>query len=701
MTMFDPTERKFEIELKLENETTKLKELKENVERSSNLTKGITGILSSFEQRLARLEETILPVYNETGNLQRSQQNIERTLAALDHVIGYYSVAQEVEVTVRSGPFVAGLDEFLAAMQRLQTALHYFEKNNPQSVELENVSSLFNAGGDALNREFKELLLKHSRPVPPITLLDLVAVDEELTTDDASVSSLTQFPEAVGSQLVLMADWLVAQGRDEFMNVYARIRATVLLKSLHQLREQQRSGSGGSVQGVAASPVVRPKKEGTKHENPGKRASHRMKQMFEKKSKKMFLKASQTLESSTGLTLGARRATLHLVEAREDVVDEQEMENYLVCVMALQRLMQHERTLMTGIIPLQHQHQVFQIIIQEALDTIVEDGQNIATRAKRCIGRHDFGAVLVVFPILKQLLNMRPEFERTVEGCDFKIRSQFTNILNTLHLTGAKALEDFIENVRSDTSSGLPKDGTVHELTSNVLVFAEQLLEYMDTIAGVLGQDPAYNNAYLQIPNHNKIDKNKAFLGIYIKKVLSQLNYTLITKSDAYSDVGVKALFRLNNSHHVLKALQRSALLDLVTISEPDCEQTYINMIETHKKAYRESWSKVLHHIMNNDDIVTSAGKLKDKDRNTAKEKFSGFNKEMEEIARTQRGYSIPDVELRESLKRDNKEYILPKYNAFYDKYSTLSFSKNPEKYVKYSPEQVAALLDHFFDVAA
>lgn len=699
--IFDPTERKYEIELKLESEATKLQELKEHVERSNNLTKGITGILSLFEQRLARLEETILPVYNETGNLQRSQQNIERALNALDHVIGYYGVAQEVEVTVRSGPSVAGLDEFRAAMQRLQIALQYFEKNNPQSVELENVSSLFNAGGDALNREFKELLQKHSRPVPPITLLDLVATDEELTADDASVSSLTQFPEAVGSQLTVMAEWLVTQGRDEFMNVYAKVRATVLLKSLHQLREQQRSGSGGSVTGIAASPVVRPKQSGTKLETPGKRASRRMKQVFEKKANKMLLKASQTLEQSTGLTLGARRATLHLVEAREDIVDEQEMENYLVCVMALQRLMQHERTLMTGIIPLQHHNQVFQIIIQEALDTIVQDGQNIATRAKRCINRHDFGAVLVVFPILKQLLNMRPEFERTVEGCDLNVRSQFTNILNTLHMTGAKALEEFIENIRSDTSSGLPKDGTVHELTSNVLVFTEQLIEYMDTIAGVLGQDPAYSNAFMQIPNNGKVDKNKALLGIYIKKVLSQLNYTLITKSDAYTDSGVRALFRLNNSHHVLKALQRSTLLDLVNISEAECEQTYINMIETHKKAYKQSWSKLLNYIMNNDDIIITAGKLRDKDRNVIKEKFSGFNKEMEDIARTQRGYSIPDVELREGLKRDNKEYILPKYSAFHDKYSTLYFTKNPEKYIKYTPEQVAALLDHFFDVAA
>lgn len=47
---------------------------------------------------------------------------------------------------------------------------------------------------------------------------------------------------------------------------------------------------------------------------------------------------------------------------------------------------------------------------------------------------------------------------------------------------------------------------------------------------------------------------------------------------------------------------------------------------------------------------------------------LKGFNKEIEEMQRVQRGYSIPDLELRESIKRDNKEQILPKYQAFYDK---------------------------------
>lgn len=40
-------------------------------------------------------------------------------------------------------------------------------------------------------------------------------------------------------------------------------------------------------------------------------------------------------------------------------------------------------------------------------------------------------------------------------------------------------------------------------------------------------------------------------------------------------------------------------------------------------------------------------------------------------MQRVQRGYSIPDLELRESIKRDNKEQILPKYQAFYDRWGT------------------------------
>lgn len=102
---------------------------------------------------------------------------------------------------------------------------------------------------------------------------------------------------------------------------------------------------------------------------------------------------------------------------------------------------------------------------------------------------------------------------------------------------------------------------------------------------------------------------------------------------------------------------------------------------------------------------------------------FQGFNKEIEEIKRAQTQYAIPDPDLRESLKRDNRAFIVPKYHSFYDKsvpldpiecalfwttqfvcfnrYVGTSFTRNLDKYVKYRPVEVAALIDMFFDAAA
>ncbi|BET02952.1 exocyst complex component [Nesidiocoris tenuis] len=673
----DPNDRKFEIEDKLQKEIDKLRIIRENVARSSQITNGMVNILSSFESRLARLEETILPVYNETENLQKRQLNIDRALSSLDNVIGYYSVAEEVDATVRAGPSAKSLDDYIAVLNRLKNALSYFEKNNPQSVELENVNSCFNIGIDILLREFKETLQKHSRSIPPITLLDLVASDD-VSGDDISVGSFGGINETVSSELATMCTWLLAQGNTLVLDHYSRARSDAMVKSIKHLVDQEKSNSGHH------SPNMRPKFQG-RHDTSGRSASKRITAVFEKKANKMLLKASQTLESSTGLSLGARRSTL-AIENREDVVDEQEMETYLMCVIAVQKLMSIEKNLMGNIIPAAHHNKVFQNVIQDSIDLIVHDGENIATRAKRCIGRHEFGSVLVVLAILKNLNTIKPEFEKTVEGCDYNVRSQFNSILNTLHSTAAKGLEEVVESLRNDSSSGLPKDGTVAELTSNILVLVSHLADYREVLEGVLAKP--YQNT-------------QNSLAIYIKRALSQLNHTLMSKSEAYSEPGVKAIFRLNNCHHVLKALQRSTLLALVSTCEPDCEQTYLDMISAQKKAYLISWNKVLAHIVALDDVQIAPNRMKDKDRSLIKERFAGFNKEMEEIAKLQRGYSIPDVELRESLKRDNKEYILPKYNAFHYRFSNVPFTKNPEKYVKYTPDQVASLIDRFFDVAA
>ena len=119
----DSTKVREEVEERLRIEEESVAWLTEKIKQSSDLTSTMTNVLNSFEERLTKLEATILPVYQETENLQRRQENIDKTLEALDHVIDFYNVSKEVENVVKAGPSAANnLEEFL----QVRICLHKF-----------------------------------------------------------------------------------------------------------------------------------------------------------------------------------------------------------------------------------------------------------------------------------------------------------------------------------------------------------------------------------------------------------------------------------------------------------------------------------------------------------------------------------------------------------------------------------------------
>lgn len=102
------------------------------------------------------------------------------------------------------------------------------------------------------------------------------------------------------------------------------------------------------------------------------------------------------------------------------------------------------------------------------------------------------------------------------------------------------------------------------------------------------------------------------------------MNLTIVTKCEQYNDLATKHLFRLNNIHYILKSLQRTNLLDLIMLTEPDCEKYYQELIQELKNVYQKSWAKLLTNIGPLDDLPRPInGKVKDKERAVLKEKFS------------------------------------------------------------------------------
>jgi len=126
---------------KLDKAIKSLDLFKSILNKSNSQTKEMSAILSHFDERLSKLEETIQPVYRETGNLQLQQQNILKTLDQLDYVIKFYTVANDVEDMVTSGPSTS-FKAYLENLDRLKEAIDYFKHNNPESPELMNVVSI-------------------------------------------------------------------------------------------------------------------------------------------------------------------------------------------------------------------------------------------------------------------------------------------------------------------------------------------------------------------------------------------------------------------------------------------------------------------------------------------------------------------------------------------------------------------------------
>ncbi|XP_043959657.1 exocyst complex component 7 isoform X10 [Gambusia affinis] len=674
----DASARKREIEEKLKQEQETLSFIRENLEKSDQLTKGMVSILSSFESRLMQLENSIIPVHKQTENLQRLQENVDKTLSCLDHVISYYHVAKDTDRIIREGPS-GRLDEYLACIARIQKAVEYFQDNNPDSPELNTVKARFEKGKELLEAEFRSLLTRYSKPVPPILILDAISVDEDIELQEEVV--LEHLPEAVLQDIICISGWLVEYGRNQdFMNVYFQIRSSQLDRSIKGLKEHFRKNSASS--GILYSPAVQTKRKDT----PTKKAPKRPVYIPGYDNDLRVKLHSEALNEKHGATAG-----------KDDVLDI-EIDSYIHCISAFVKLAQSEYALLTEIIPEHHQKKTFDSLIQEALDNLMLEGDNIVSAARRAIMRHDYSAVLTIFPILRHLKMNKSEFDSTLQGTAASTKNKLPTLITSMETIGAKALEEFADSIKNDPDKeyNMPKDGTVHELTSNAILFLQQLLDFHETAGAMLASQETSS------ASSSTSDFNKRLLSSYICKVLGNLQLNLLSKSKVYEDSALSAIFLHNNYNYILKSLEKSELIQLVTVTQRKAESSYRELIKQQIDIYQRSWLKVLEHLTDkNMPIFQPGAKLKDKERQVIKDKFKGFNDGLEELCKIQKGWAIPDKEQRDYIRQSQRKIVSDAYRAFVQRCANISFTKNPEKYHKYRPEEVEEMIEKLFDTSA
>lgn len=267
------------------------------------------------------------------------------------------------------------------------------------------------------------------------------------------------------------------------------------------------------------------------------------------------MKATQTLEQSTGITM--KKASSHSENVcPEEFIEgsDQELDKYLLILLGLQRLLNWERTLMQEIIPSSKHTVVFDKLSCQSVDMVVKDADLIVNRIMRSITRKEWNSALGTFSALKRIILLQPDIDRTY---DIQQREQLNKILHKLEYTvyieysnstvsfiyiyyytytklfqGAKALEHFLEMIKGESSTNLvsmssstlgyvnvPKDATVHEITSNTIWFIEHLCDHYDAIGVILRPDVLYStqlDTILMKKQLSEEDRNKALLAIFI-----------------------------------------------------------------------------------------------------------------------------------------------------------------------------------------
>jgi len=673
---------KAQIQKKLYREQTQLTHLQDLLARHDTTTHQMKEILSKFEGRLAKLESTITPVYTETATLQRRQENVEKTLEVLDHVISYYDVAKETQSMIREGPH-GQLSNYLQSLERIKSARVYFDKNCPDCVEQVNLQELFEVGCDALQNEFRTLLSRHSKPIPANVVLEALdqingELDKKKGEELEGVIDVetvlgnqwhdhVKYPQKINSDLEAISKWLIVNNSLDFVTAYESIRLSTLTKSLDNLRAHLKSNT-----------VVNPTN-----------LRFGMRQDLTPK-KRMTLKPAK--EKAGGIK--PKPSNGEGDGERNDL----DAETYIQTLTALLLFIHNERDLMAPIVPTKHAKNIFDRLATKTLSSVVAEGKSIAERASKSIANHDHSPVLSLFPILRHLKCLRADFDKVLEGCKGSTLQQLPHLGLQLNNCGAKALDEFNMGMRRDPDKHLPEDGTVHQLTSNVLGFMNQMLDYQQITGKMLAsQEPPH--ASFGTPEKTQ---NVKCLSNYFIKLLGTLNLFLKTKSEHYDDPAKRAIFLLNNYNYIITSLQSSGILKLVSSTDNRMEITYQQLVNDQRIQYLQCWDKVLQNCKDSPaafGLGTGMGqKVKDKDRQVIKDKFASFNKELDELSSIQKFFAVPDSNLRDKLRNEIVKIVVPQYTTFHSKYLKISFSKNPEKYIKYSPEEVKGKLQKFFD---
>uniref|UniRef100_A0ACD5YC66 Uncharacterized protein n=1 Tax=Avena sativa TaxID=4498 RepID=A0ACD5YC66_AVESA len=317
----------------------------------------------------------------------------------------------------------------------------------------------------------------------------------------------------------------------------------------------------------------------------------------------------------------------------------------------------------------------FSAITKNSLATLLSFGEAIAM-SKRSLEK-----LFVLLDMYGMMCELQMEIDTIFvgESCS-QMHDSALSLRKCLARTAQKTFSDFEEAVEKDVAKFNITDGTVHPLTIYVMNYVKILFDYQSTLKQLFVE-------------FKRNDGTGSELACVTMSVMQALQNNLDSRAKQYQDPALMHIFLMNNIHHIVTSVDRSEANDLLG---DEWIQTHRRIVLQNANQYkRVAWAKVLQ-CLSGQGWSLSGRQIS---RTDVKERFRSFNVLFDENYQKQRGWSVPDSELRESLRLAVAEVMLPAYRSFQKRFGPLIENRKARgKYVKHTPEQLELFLGNLFE---
>ncbi|KAG0198146.1 exocyst complex component exo70 [Mortierella sp. GBA30] len=629
----------------LDEEVAELNGLVATLDKTNAVSSKMVGILTSFDTRLASLEASVLPIHKSTQSLTRLAGNMNNTVAALEAILSYFDLASREEAIVTRPLTVQELQPYLQSIGRIRESLRAMSSINLKAGDrvVQQLKRSLKVAAGQLDDLFKKLLGQNSQP------LDLKIVTS------ADRKDIPPFPPGAVQTLITLAKSLAEIDLDPnatptgYLKSYCEIRANCMIKSLTPLYQ---------------SSLVE------------------LKGVYDKGSTP-----------------------------------------FIPYTTSLLKLCRNEADLADTLLDPKLLSLAFMGSIMPPIEQWVETGRSLTRRVRKTYTSE----VGILFDVIESLESSMNTFESVFGLARRQKENDALELLKSFKAAAMRTFIDFITDLRNQNNAkyqAMPLDGTVHQLTSDTLNYIKRLMAYqpmVESILNLLG-DGNWNSSEPGGPQSRRSQAagrsgRSAVVQHYFADVLEALVQNIEAKSKFYKKGhSLTQLFLLNNYFYISKSVRTTpGLLDL--INGPDAANSpannltsavYERPLKQNVDLYQDNWKGCVEHLMDvtyvHDGGVQQV--LNSNQRQMVKDKFKNFNHDFDELWKTQKQYSIPDVDLRAMVLKDVHQILIPMYDKFLSKYAssgsgagstTMEFTKNLQKYIRYDVSMIKDMVNQFF----